>query len=111
MANDPVYLAFGRAVAARRKELALTQADLAARIGLSRGSVAHIERGSQKVFLHQVIEIAAALELPSARLLIPSRVVGDAPANVERAELAKSKEKLTPDQRRQVDSVYGSVSQ
>lgn len=111
MANDPIYVAFGRAVAARRKELDLTQAELAYRINLSRGSVAHIERGSQKVFLHQIIRVAAALELPSARILIPSLVAGEPTGSAERVELARSKEKLTAVQRRLVDSLYGSVSQ
>jgi len=110
MANDPIYVAFGRAVAARRKELALTQADLASRVGLSRGSVAHVERGSQKVLLHQVVKFAAALELPSARMLIPSMVVAEPVAHAERVELANSKERLTADQRRLIDTLYGSVS-
>jgi len=53
MNPDPRYQQFGEAMALRRQELDMTQADLAVRVGLSRASIANIERGRQSVLLHQ----------------------------------------------------------
>jgi transcriptional regulator with XRE-family HTH domain len=60
-----VYRALGFAVARRRKELALTQAEVAKQIGLARASLANIESGRQKVLLHQLYLLASALRLDS----------------------------------------------
>ena len=55
----------------RREDLRLTQADLAAKIGLSRASIANIEGGRQAVLLHQFLALAEALTIPPMDL-IPS---------------------------------------
>lgn len=70
-----VYRALGRAVAARRRTLKLTQAELAERVGTSRASIANIEAGRQKVMLHQVYALVQALELRSVTDLAPDRHV------------------------------------
>lgn len=69
MADALLYKALGDAVKIRRKELKLTQADLAARVNMSRASVANIERGHQKTLLHQVYDLADALQIKVALLL------------------------------------------
>lgn len=50
-----------------------TQLDVAQQIGLSRASLANIERGEQKVFLHQILALAEALDLESSHEIVPSR--------------------------------------
>jgi len=68
---DPaaLYKDVGRRVVVRRTELGVTQADLASRVSLSRASIANIERGHQKLSLHQVYLLAEALGLRTVDLL------------------------------------------
>lgn len=73
--HDAIYRSFGRAVAERRKFLGKTQMQIAKAVGLSRASLANIERGSQKVFLHQVLALTEALELESSHEIVPSRAL------------------------------------
>jgi len=49
----------------------LTQEELANSAGLSRVSVVNIEAGRQKLLLHHVFTLAAALGLPPAELIAP----------------------------------------
>jgi transcriptional regulator with XRE-family HTH domain len=63
------YQEFGRRVRAARDDAGLSQEELASRVGLSRGSIANIERGAQRVALHTFVEIAAALGVDSVRLI------------------------------------------
>jgi transcriptional regulator with XRE-family HTH domain len=58
---EACYRAFGARVEQIRKVLGLTQEDLAKRVKLSRGSVANIETGRQRVLLHDVETFAEAL--------------------------------------------------
>jgi transcriptional regulator with XRE-family HTH domain len=71
MVVDDIYKLLGESVAARRKALSLTQADLARLVGLSRGSIANIEVGRQKMLIHQLYAVAAALQLENAGQLLP----------------------------------------
>lgn len=73
MRDDDFYLAFGRQVAARRLSLGKSQKDVASEVGLSRASIANIERGRQAVLLHQVYALASALEMQSAADILPIR--------------------------------------
>ncbi|KPF65947.1 hypothetical protein IP84_17340 [beta proteobacterium AAP99] len=60
---------FGAVVRSRRELQSLTQAQLAARAGLSRPAVANIEAGSQRIGLDQVVALAAALGCTGSQLL------------------------------------------
>lgn len=71
MNEDELYRALGESVAARRRALRKTQAEVALALGLSRASLANMEAGRQKVLLHQVYRLAAALELDDVRKLLP----------------------------------------
>jgi transcriptional regulator with XRE-family HTH domain len=71
--QNPINVAFGAAVAKRRDELNMSQAKLAGLTGLSRASIASIEKGRQNVLLHHVYEIAQALGYRHAGDLLPAR--------------------------------------
>ena len=58
---EPCYRALGARIEHIRKVLGLTQHDLAARLKLTRASIANIETGRQRVLMHTCDEIAAAL--------------------------------------------------
>src|SRR5690348_7091597 len=73
MPVNPVNLAFGKAVALRRDELDLTQAELARQVGISRASIANIEKGRQNVLLHHVYDLADALKMTKVGDLLPVR--------------------------------------
>ncbi|HEY5411654.1 MAG TPA: helix-turn-helix transcriptional regulator [Caulobacteraceae bacterium] len=67
-----LYRALGQNVARLRKVRELTQAEVAAEIGLTRASLANIETGRQKVLLHHVFMLANALDCASVLDLIPT---------------------------------------
>lgn len=80
--NDmDVYKLLGSRAATRRKQLKLKQDEVAKQIGLSRASVANLETGRQKILLHHVYRLAAALELRSIMELIPNTLVEIEPVN------------------------------
>lgn len=81
-AADTLYIAVGRMIAAQRKELGLTQAQLASAVSLSRTSITNIEQGNQKVLLHTLYAIAAALGTSLASLL-PAHGQAPPPAPME----------------------------
>ncbi|NWK94711.1 XRE family transcriptional regulator [Sphingobium lactosutens] len=83
MEDMAIYAQLGRAMAARRTSLGLTQQDIADRIGVSRASIANVERGRQKVLLHQVYAIARVLALKSITDLVPATLPKpDTPSSV-----------------------------
>ena len=60
---------FGILLAGERRRKHLSQAQFAARVGLSRTSVTNIERGRQAVQLYQLYAFASALQLDVVKLL------------------------------------------
>jgi transcriptional regulator with XRE-family HTH domain len=72
MVESLLYKAFGEAVAKRRNALGLTQIELATRVGISRASLANIERGRQNVLLHHAYSLASALEFSAVGDLLPA---------------------------------------
>jgi len=69
LSMDNFYTEFGYQLKMARRSAGLTQGELASRIGISRASLTNMERGAQRVALHQVVELAAALGLEPARLI------------------------------------------
>ena len=67
--NRAVNRAVGAAIREARDACGMTQAALAELIGLSRASIANIERGEQSVTVALLLRIAAALSTPAADLL------------------------------------------
>ncbi|HEY4311093.1 MAG TPA: helix-turn-helix transcriptional regulator [Pirellulales bacterium] len=95
-----VYPLLGRAVAKRREQLQLTQAEVASRIGLTRASLANIETGRQKVLLHHIYLLAEALGLSSILDLVPAAFEGGV-----RDEPLALNIKVTPAQKAQLQSL------
>lgn len=84
---ERIYKAFGAQVRERRDTLRMTQLQLSARIGLTRGSVANIEAGRQAVLLHQFLDIAAALQVTPGQLL-PAQ--GETPPTEETSDMPET---------------------
>lgn len=68
-----INVAFGSAVAMRRDQLGMTQAELSGLTGLSRASIASIEKGRQNVLLHHVYDLAQALRFRHVGDILPAR--------------------------------------
>lgn len=60
------YVLFGEVVREARYERGWNQQELADKMGLSRGSIANIEVGRQRILLSDVFEFAKVLKLKSA---------------------------------------------
>lgn len=67
--DDQLYRLFGSRVRALREGKNVTQEELAKRVDLSRTSITNIEKGRQRVLLHQMVEIANALEAAPTELI------------------------------------------
>ena len=64
-----LYQIVGRKVKLARKASKLTQEDLASRVSMTRTSVTNIEKGRQKILLHTLFDLAAAMKVPVAQLV------------------------------------------
>ncbi|WP_354298062.1 helix-turn-helix transcriptional regulator [Phenylobacterium koreense] len=107
MVTDPRYLDFGEAMALRRDQLKMTQAQLASRVGMSRASIANIERGRQNVLLHHACDIATALGLSQVGDLLPL----DGRSSLEDQSLVLS-DTLSPKAKAQIsDLIANAVAQ
>jgi transcriptional regulator with XRE-family HTH domain len=73
MSDLEIYRLIGSRIAARRKHLRLKQVEVAEHIGLTRASLANIEKGRQRIMLHQVYKIAEVLKVDSILDLAPAR--------------------------------------
>src|SRR5689334_13347605 len=109
-----LYREVGSLIRRRRRAVDLTQAKLAAKLGISRGALANIETGRQNLLLHQLYRFAAALDLNVHDLLpVPKEMnVRDLlPRAQEEIDLSRSKELpmpkgLTADEKAQVTRVF-----
>lgn len=109
MGEAAVYKSFGRAVATRRRHTKLSQAEVAERIGMSRASLANIEAGRQRVFLHQVLALAGALGLESAHEIVPAKSIGSS-EDFSGRTMVTSVGRFTSQQRIQIDKVVNSMA-
>jgi transcriptional regulator with XRE-family HTH domain len=66
---EPCYRQFGAKVEQMRTLLGWTQLDLSKRVGLTRGSIANIETGRQRVLLADVEKFALAFNVAPKILL------------------------------------------
>ncbi len=73
MRQEDLYQAVGQGIRRIREERRLTQAELAELVSLSRTSITNIEQGRQKLLLHTLYDIAAALTVKPSDLLPSGR--------------------------------------
>jgi len=71
MENSRLYSLVGSRISQRRLELKITQADLAEAVGVSRPSLANMERGKQVIALHHLYRLVSALKLSALTELVP----------------------------------------
>lgn len=64
-----LYERLGALIKKNRLRCKMTQSYLAKRVGLSRGSIANIESGSQRILAHQLYIFSTYLEIKPADLL------------------------------------------
>jgi transcriptional regulator with XRE-family HTH domain len=98
---DPLYKEIGATIRNRRKTMRLSQEKLAARLQISRGSLANIEIGRQNLLVHQLYKFAAALDLKPSDLL-PSRASSGAPGGLDLPLPGD----LRPNQKAQIVSLF-----
>ena len=67
--SEPFYQMFGSRLRALREKRQVTQEELGRRVDLSRTSIVNIEKGRQRILLHQIVDIAGALDARPAELL------------------------------------------
>ena len=66
---DKVNSLFGARLSSLRRSRGITQSELAEKLGVSRTTIANLERGVQNVQLHQVFTFARALDAEPAQLI------------------------------------------
>lgn len=72
MGVPALYKRLGATVRVRRRQLGLTQAELAREVGISRASLASIEIGRQGVSVHRLYVLAEKLGV-EAKALLPGQ--------------------------------------
>lgn len=77
MQNSPTSLnhRVGRRIAAARRSARLTQAQLAAKLAWPRDTLIHYENGRRAIAVDRIEQIAAALAIPAATLLIDDELL------------------------------------
>ena len=111
---DPktLYRRFGELVRQHRLDAALTQEEVGKRVGLSRTSITNIEKGRQRVLLHQLYELAAAI-LATPDMLLPELIQTDRLGEIEhklRAASLRATKDTTEDERDWIERVIQSPS-
>lgn len=101
-----IYRVLGRAVTALRRKSGITQQQLADAIGISRASVANIERGEQRVFLDQVVSIASFFDVGGVDELLSSAQLDQR----VRQRVNLSGDRLNRAQRREVNQVLEELT-
>lgn len=94
--EKPLYQLFGNRVRELREERNVTQEELARRVDLSRTSITNIEKGRQRILLHQLVDIAAALDAKPQDLMPPDTSKSSPPMREDVArvvEMLKSETK------------------
>lgn len=110
--RDRLYRRLGGRVRQFREERpALTQTELSEKVGLSRTSIANIERGRQHPPLHVIWGIAEALEVDLGELLPPKHEVVGSPSTGDPKTERKVRERLDDEDEDTIRRVIGFVQQ
>jgi|SRR5882757_9410894 len=79
MSLEPLYRTIGSVIRAKRRQRDWSQELLAQKLMISRGTLANIEAGRQRILVHQLYAIAAALELKPIDLLPAATAAASTP--------------------------------
>ena len=109
MEPQDLYTEVGNNIRRYRRAVPRTQQEVAARVGLSRASLANIESGHQWVRLHHLYAIADALNLDSPTVLMPPLKAPPPPPSRQLPELPLPREGLTDKQRLEVLRLLSDV--
>lgn len=109
MDERATYTAFGKALADVRVGLERTQQQVAAKAGISRASLANIERGGQRVYLHQILALAEALDLESAHDLMPETALHFS-ADLRAGVTMSGARNLSKDQKHLVNRIVTTIT-
>jgi transcriptional regulator with XRE-family HTH domain len=104
MRPEPVYKTIGTIIRGRRRRLEWPQETLAARLGISRATLANIETGRQRVLVHQLYAFAEVLQLKPSDLLPPT---GESQPAADMTKLPIQGD-VNPEQREQIARLIGS---
>lgn len=89
------YQKIGLRIRRRRKELRLSQEELAEKVWISTTHMSHIETGSTKLSLPVLVDLAGALKVSTDELLFGTPEI---PADTLRDELQQTLNGCTPEQ-------------
>ena len=107
MGDREIYRDFGRKLANLRNEASLTQAEFARKIGVSRASLANIERGEQRVYLHQFLSMLSALGRGKLDDLLPIEGITHAKP---KSDVTVSGDRLSKAQERAIRELVSSIT-
>lgn len=93
-----LYAFIGQKICAVREQRGWTQMELATRLGISRASLSNLERGSQRLLVNSLIEIATVLDRDASDFL-PCR-----------AEITENSDQLTDEEVRFVRALHSAAS-
>lgn len=96
-AVEPIYEHIGHRTCEARLRMGLTQSQLGELVGLTRTSIVNIELGRQRVMLHTVLVLAAALSVRASDLLGVENIAikdGDKVIDELRSELTIAREAI-----------------
>lgn len=93
----------GAIIRSRRRAKDLSQEGLARLIGLSRATLASMERGRQRILLHQLYLFADALDCAASDLLLPRASVHSEPAALTFSGI------VSDEQREQLSRIINTV--
>ena len=100
--KDAFYRLVGERIAQARRRQQLTQKGLAPAVGLSRASVANVEKGRQAVALHVLVKFSQALGVPVVDLIPSDRDVSAS------SEIKQRLSELSSTERAWAETVLGS---
>ena len=101
------YRLVGERIAQARRRRQLTQKGLAPAVGLSRASVANVEKGRQSVALHVFVKFSEALGVPVGDLIPSDRDVSASDVSAS-SEIKQRLSVLSSTERAWAETVLGS---
>ena len=92
MADEILLKSIGKRIFLRRKELLLTQEQLAEKIGVSIQMISNLEQGKKAIRPENLVKICAALNISSDYILTGKKAICDKTALLEKIETLSDKD-------------------